>query len=76
MTIEPKRADIGRAVEYCAGYPGARPEPGVLEEFNAYVAFVRYGQDQHGKATAFTDLRWPEKRKQQKQQSRRRYVTG
>lgn len=56
--IHPTKADIGRAVRYCARQPGAVPEDGVLTDFNEYLAFVRYGKDRHGKGTTFADLEW------------------
>lgn len=56
--IKPTKADVGRAVRYCARHPGAVPEDGVLVEINELYAFVRYGRDQHAKATTFGDLDW------------------
>jgi hypothetical protein len=62
--IEPKEQDIGRRVVYrhldihgktIDSYVN---EVGVITSFNQHYVFVRYGSDQHSKATRKNHLTW------------------
>ncbi len=57
--IEPKEADIGRAVTYTGNtYLGGKPEYGVITSFNDSAVFVRYDGKQQSQATSREDLKW------------------
>jgi hypothetical protein len=49
MTLDECRAAIGRTVNYWPGF--AKPERGVIAEVGSQYVFVRYGSDEHAKAT-------------------------
>lgn len=59
--INPTEEDIGRAVIYQAGHPGAPREDGAVTSFNEHSVFVRY-RWQHpsapGQPTLREDLEW------------------
>lgn len=58
--IDPSQRDIGRQVLYrgFSRHPDERPEIGQITSFNARFVFVRYGHDEHSKATRRQDLEW------------------
>jgi len=57
--INPDERDIGRKVIYTGNrYSGGQIEEGVITSYNAAAVFVRYGSDQHSKATSREDLEW------------------
>ena len=57
--IEPTEDDIGRAVVYTGNrFPGGELEEGIITSFHDHAVFVRYGSDEHSKATLRADLDW------------------
>lgn len=50
MTLTQCAESIGRTVEYRAPFDDDRPQRGVITSVNELV-FVRYGTDEHSKAT-------------------------
>jgi hypothetical protein len=57
--IEPTLADINRRVVYTGNrYVGGKPERGVIEGFNHWVVFVRYGAMPNAMGTSREDLEW------------------
>jgi hypothetical protein len=58
--IEPTEEDIGRAVVYTGNrFPGGKLEEGIITSFHDHAVFVRYGSDNHSKATTLrADLDW------------------
>ena len=54
--IEPTSKDMGKKVMYCDDYDNI--EFGVIVGFNHRYVFVRYGENNHSKATSREDLHW------------------
>lgn len=58
MPIDREHPLVGRQVAYLAGYPGAKPEPGMVTSVNveAGIVFVNYGRGSTSQATSPDDL--------------------
>lgn len=56
MTLDECREAVGRQVIYRPAH-GANPEQGIITSVGEVYVFVRYGDDQHSKATAPGDLK-------------------
>lgn len=50
-----EEAEVGRKVIYTP-FPGGEVEEGIITSFNHKNIFVRYGNDQHSKATSPEDI--------------------
>ena len=51
MTLDECRENVGRAVVYDAGHPGARKEDGVIVDVGPVYCFVLFRGDTGAKAT-------------------------
>ena len=57
--INPKHSDIGRKVIYIRDWMKETDyEYGIISSISNSYVFVRYGHDNHSKATRRQDLRW------------------
>lgn len=56
MTLDEARQHIGHGVVYCPAHAADAPEQGIITSVGVKAVFVRYGSDDHSKATRAGDL--------------------